>query len=44
MRLVTHLMSTSLDGYFFDRTGGIDWSAPDPDAFAAHLAEPERVP
>lgn len=36
--MLIYSMSVSVDGYIADRTGGIDWTPPDEELFAFHLA------
>lgn len=39
MRTVTYSMSHSLDGYVVGPDGGFDWSVPDEEVFAHHIAD-----
>ncbi|OLR90447.1 dihydrofolate reductase family protein [Actinokineospora bangkokensis] len=43
MRSVTYSLSTSLDGFIVDPSGGIDWSTPDDDVFRLAMDEVRGV-
>ncbi|MDQ1698399.1 MAG: hypothetical protein QOG34_262, partial [Frankiaceae bacterium] len=43
MRRVTYSMGVSLDGYVTGPTGGIDWTAPDPEVFSFVTDEIQQV-